>query len=585
VAALIASMGALTLGFATTGMLAASADPPYNATAGNPVVGVGSNTIEDVLNAFTGQEPSPGLTGSKLYSNVLWNPATGTRAYSFDAENPYNTSAGGGCIQSKIGSLQFDRPNGSGNGRISLSDEESGVPWYQAGGCNNAVATASTLTGLVDFSRSSSHPPTSYTCNEPSITGPPFVPGCTNTTTAYNTYLPSIVAAANVDNDPGAAFCSPAGASNTTAGLIANTATTTTGVGCLTFIPFAHDAQSYAYWAGAQVPLNAIDQLTGDQGTTELHTLYNAGPGTETITFNAVNYTLHACLPNTGSGTTQFWTGAIGVTIPNALTAATNAGCINEAAGPPAVAIEENSGDGFKNAVNLATANAGPGPTDIWVIPFSVANWVAQGNKASQDRSSTLRAVGVWNTANNPNNPPGTAYADLGDPDAVPLNAGAVNDEPYNLSGGVYSPDPNYYASTGTTNADTWGRDVYVVLPWKVLNGAFPAFKQADVNMFGTCTTNAPLANCALSSHPTVGTADGLPVICEGTVNGGTVAGPQDSLATFGLETESSVAALQTAPSPTPQCGQEVPLNTAQGPTAGGGLATAGSIYATPGHG
>src|ERR1700760_4717247 len=110
-AAILACTGATIFGSAALTATQAGADPGYtNNTTGAPFSGVGSNTIEDLFNAYTGQEPSPGVGSPKFYGSSadsfapdtlpLHDPTTGRRVYSFDAENPYdpNNITNVGCI-------------------------------------------------------------------------------------------------------------------------------------------------------------------------------------------------------------------------------------------------------------------------------------------------------------------------------------------------------------------------------------------------------------------------------------------------------------------------------------------------------
>jgi hypothetical protein len=120
----------------------ASADPAqYTA-----LVGVGSDTSQDVVNALAGK--SNGL----LYTPVQSSAATGGRqVISFDATPP--AGAADNCITPKIGAATFTRPNGSTGGRRALSRAMDGTGYGTAATC--ALADVS---GQVDFARSSSGP-------------------------------------------------------------------------------------------------------------------------------------------------------------------------------------------------------------------------------------------------------------------------------------------------------------------------------------------------------------------------------------------------------------------------------------------
>jgi ABC-type phosphate transport system substrate-binding protein len=120
----------LRLGVATTAVLAAacmaiSAMPAYaDPTGFKTLSGVGSDTIQDVLNGLGSQISAIG---------------------SYDAVDP-TTGAAGGFITTKAGGPSYVRPNGSGDGVKALSDSiEGGTHLW------NSV----NISGQVDFARAS----------------------------------------------------------------------------------------------------------------------------------------------------------------------------------------------------------------------------------------------------------------------------------------------------------------------------------------------------------------------------------------------------------------------------------------------
>ena len=120
--AVVAGLAALSIGFASP----ASADPTTS------YVGVGSDTIQDVMNGFSADEP-PGLIGS-------WNAVNPVSAVAHE-----NITPKPGC--------NMTRPNGSGEGLNALRKSL------------NPSSTAAQLAlppspGCVDFARSSSGPGT-----------------------------------------------------------------------------------------------------------------------------------------------------------------------------------------------------------------------------------------------------------------------------------------------------------------------------------------------------------------------------------------------------------------------------------------
>ncbi|WP_167040816.1 hypothetical protein [Salinibacterium sp. ZJ454] len=112
---------------------AANAEPVAN----GPVV-VGSDTLQDVLNALT--------NGTSISGGNVRSTAGSANAASFDA-------IGTVSIQTKSGGNRFGRPNGSGDGVKALSRSIDGAPYTSA----TVGAPASvTIANQVDVARSSS---------------------------------------------------------------------------------------------------------------------------------------------------------------------------------------------------------------------------------------------------------------------------------------------------------------------------------------------------------------------------------------------------------------------------------------------
>jgi len=106
-------------------------------------VGVGSDTTQDVLNAFAG------FAGGTNFTPVQTTAATGQRQLiSFDA-------TGSDCIISRTGGGTFNRPNGSTGGRRALSRSLTGTTY---GNALCGPAAGSNVSGQVQFARSSSGP-------------------------------------------------------------------------------------------------------------------------------------------------------------------------------------------------------------------------------------------------------------------------------------------------------------------------------------------------------------------------------------------------------------------------------------------
>jgi hypothetical protein len=119
----------------------AKADPmQYNALAG-----VGSDTIQDVTNAFAG------FTNGVDYTPLHSSSASGYKQIvSFDAITP-GTQSGVDCITSQINGPAYLRPNGSGAGQKALSRSIDATGWGAGSSCG-----LQDTSGQIQFSRSSS---------------------------------------------------------------------------------------------------------------------------------------------------------------------------------------------------------------------------------------------------------------------------------------------------------------------------------------------------------------------------------------------------------------------------------------------
>lgn len=128
----------------------ANADPKQYTAA----VGVGSDTVQDVMNALAGS------TNGISYTPINSGSATSFRQeISFDAFPPVGVADT--CITSKLNGPSYTRPNGSTGGRKALYAASglstvgwTGVPINGAAICSTAVD----VSGQVDFARSSAGP-------------------------------------------------------------------------------------------------------------------------------------------------------------------------------------------------------------------------------------------------------------------------------------------------------------------------------------------------------------------------------------------------------------------------------------------
>ncbi len=126
----------------------ASADPTPAGTF-RQLVGVGSDTTQDVLNALAGD-----TVNGQSYAGTAVKSASGAGIASYDAIEP-GTGSTTSTVQTRSGGPSFLRPNGSGKGRLALSEALTGDKYPDSSGVS--------IKGQVDFARSSSGPSTSGT--------------------------------------------------------------------------------------------------------------------------------------------------------------------------------------------------------------------------------------------------------------------------------------------------------------------------------------------------------------------------------------------------------------------------------------
>lgn len=124
----------------------ASADPTPAGTF-RQLVGVGSDTTQDVTNALAGD-----TVNGTSYSATGVKSASGAGIASYDAIEP-GTGALGTKITTRSGGTTFLRPNGSGGGRTALSESLTG----------DLDSSGASVKGQVDFARSSGGPSSSGT--------------------------------------------------------------------------------------------------------------------------------------------------------------------------------------------------------------------------------------------------------------------------------------------------------------------------------------------------------------------------------------------------------------------------------------
>jgi len=162
VASVLAASATLLSMNAVTTTRVAGADPAFASS----YVGVGSDTTQDVFDAYSGAEPYP-PSAATVYSVPLNSSAASNHKTisSFDAVPAGGSASAPGCITPKLGAGAMDRPNGSGNGIAALSHAIDGTGWQAAtASCTAGTANATpVISGNVDFARSSRGPKVSGT--------------------------------------------------------------------------------------------------------------------------------------------------------------------------------------------------------------------------------------------------------------------------------------------------------------------------------------------------------------------------------------------------------------------------------------
>jgi len=383
VAAVAAALGSLAaIGFA--GSSPAQADPKQY----EGLVAIGSDTTQDVTNAFAGF--SSGINYTPLQSSV----ASGlTQMISFDA-------GATSCIATKTGAGLMLRPNGSTGGRRALSQIGLGVStWGTGSPCGPRDPS-----GLIDFARSSSGP------------------------------------------------------------VAGDTATV------LTYVPFARDALTFAYYSA--------DGTSGTDTTqANLDTIFTNGTGLIGTT------PVIPCGIQTSSGTYGSWNGNAGVTGPEM--EAGTAFCRGVLGVPDTTGrLQEHNGPQLKIKGDLIAALSNSlcdGVVGGAVVPCTNAQ-VIIGFSASQ-------FVARSNGLADPNPGPGVA---LGSIAGLPFVTGTAPNVLANAAG---------YANT------TFGRDVYNVFLSPIIddttNGALQSLfvgPTSAVCSADTTVTNLgfiPLSNAA----------------------------------------------------------------------------------------
>jgi hypothetical protein len=489
----------------------AHADPAWGtqANTATPLVGMGSNTIEDLFNALSGEEPSPGLAVTNAFglsagqveaathfytplhdnNGLTTGEGTDNQVYSWDALSPYTGTVD--CVNAKAGFPNMVRANGSGNGKTAMSDAIEGVAWGSTAATCGSTFT-SNPSGELDFTRSSS--------------------------------------------GPGSASCTPV--------------YTPTVTPCLVYIDFAHDAVPYAYYAPGVANANPGNAANpADHYTTaQLQGVFSSTPSAPDV-INGL--TVVPCMPQQGSGTGNFWnTNALGLGAGPPTVSDTDAGLwqcggtfkssVAAVCAPAATpcSLEENGAISFDQfaANDLSTGfNGLVSGSTVFVIPFSLGSFVSQENGVALDRSS----ADVQTTTN-------TSGVALGVP--VTGTAAPAGSLPYTGTISGLPPQslaPNGNAITGFEGTAPYARDLYVITNNFMLNSPLGKPSKTFRGIFGFDGTNVTTALTDATSATT-----GTGAICQGAgtsttpppapttvaTNPSTIAGPAQSyLSQFGF--------------------------------------------------
>ena len=179
----------------------------------------------------------------------------------------------------------------------------------------------------------------------------------------------------------------------------------TTAEGVVSYIPFARDAVSVAVAEGsplAVVPFKVGSSETASNGDANLYDIYRGaikyayisgtagnysyvGVGaTNTAPQGATAYAIQPLLPKSGSGTRSYFIGKLNLTEPNITAQPTGTIKATYVAGGATVDVQEHDGSAL---VGDPTA----------IVPFSIAQWVAQANEVGQvsDRRHGANILGL----------------------------------------------------------------------------------------------------------------------------------------------------------------------------------------------
>jgi len=203
----------------------------------------------------------------------------------------------------------------------------------------------------------------------------------------------------------------------------------------LTFVPFGRDAIMYIYRTNSPT---AVADGVAAMTTAEFRAAVSPG-GNALVTKGST--TVLTCVPQSGSGTQQFWLTAIGHPTPTTNAANTIANTAFANCGN----LQEHDGNDFNT---LATAYLNANPNSAVVVPVGAGPYVAQCNGFGIDRSNNFRPF------------VGTANGGIGDIDGIAAPTGPLT----NATTGSCAGNPAYFSFSSGGTVGTYGRDVYNVL-------------------------------------------------------------------------------------------------------------------------
>jgi hypothetical protein len=217
--------------------------------------------------------------------------------------------------------------------------------------------------------------------------------------------------------------------------------------GVLQYLPFGQDAISYVYKAGTGVDAASLT-FVASLSQTQLGQIYGAAT---TTAVSGTDDHIKAIGLQTSSGTWTTFLGKVGLAV----------GTLGAGVDTRGNTVPENDG-------NVLT----PVADEIQIIPISVANYIAQANGVA--RINTVASV------------------TLGSPDAV--NA------PFTGTAPNLVPNQAFYSSS------TWGRTVFIVVPYAKTNPADPSY-DAGLSAIVDPTATTSLTYWGASGSPTTSKA------------------------------------------------------------------------------